>query len=441
MWGKLQFALDFSPAFRPPLPLTYVALLWFAALATAEDWPQFRGPGGQGHSRETRLPFEWSERDHVEWKVPIPGRGWSSPSIQGGTVWITTATEEGRSLRLIGLDRKSGAIRKDVEVFRLEGPIPVHDKNSRASPTPVVEGDRVYVHFGSYGTAAVRATDGGILWRTRLEYYHRHGPGGSPALYKDLLIISCDGYDTQYVVALDKRTGSIRWKKPRAGYQAYTTPLVITVDGRDQMISPGAWRAVAYDPSTGEELWSVRYGKGYSNVPRAVFGHGLVFICTGFDQADLIAVRPGGSGDVTGTHIVWTAKRGIPLTPSPILVNGDIYFVSDNGVATSLDAKTGQEHWRQRLGGNFSASPVYADGRIYLLSEECEATVIAPGETYRALATNRLEGRCLASPAVSDRAIFLRTDSHLYRLSTSRSARAQTLPPLPASPSAPPSSQ
>ncbi|MBK5290637.1 MAG: PQQ-binding-like beta-propeller repeat protein [Acidobacteriia bacterium] len=383
--------------------------------ACAEDWPQFRGPGGQGHSREAGLPFEWSETDNVRWKVALPGLGWSSPSIQGETIWLTTATEEGRSLRLLAVDRTSGAIRSNVEVFHLKGSIPVHGKNSRASPTPVVEGDRVYVHFGSYGTACVR-TDGEILWRTQLAYDHRHGPGGSPALYKDLLLISCDGYDIQYVVALDKRTGEIHWKTARAGYQAYTTPLLITVNGRDQMISPGAWRAVAYDPSTGEEIWSVRYGKGYSNVPRAVFGHGLVYICTGFDQADLLAVRPTGSGDVTDTHVAWSGKRGIPLTPSPILVGDEIYFASDNGVATSLDAKTGKEHWRQRLGGNYSASPIYGDGRIFFLSEECVSTVIAPGQTYKPLAANRLDGRCLASPAVSGGAIFLRSDTHLYRL-------------------------
>ncbi len=383
--------------------------------AGLEDWPQFRGPGGQGHSRETGLPVEWSETGNVRWKVALPGLGWSSPSIRGGTIWLTTATEEGRSLRLLGVDRTSGVIRTNVEVFRLEGPIPVQEKNSRASPTPVVEGDRVYVHFGSYGTACVRAS-GEILWRTRLEYYHRHGPGGSPALYKDLLIVSCDGYDIQYVVALDKRTGGVRWKKARAGYQAYTTPLLITVNGQDQMISPGAWRAVAYDPSTGAEIWSVRYGKGYSNVPRAVFGQGLVYICTGFDQADLIAVRPSGSGDVTDTHIVWRAKRGIPLTPSPILVGDGVYMVSDNGVASSLDAKTGQELWRRRLGGNYSASPIYGDGRIYFLSEECETTIVAPGKEYKPLSVSRLDGRCLASPAASVGAIFLRSDTHLYRL-------------------------
>lgn len=380
-----------------------------------EDWPQFRGPGGQGHSREKNLPVEWSETTNVLWKTAIPGKGWSSPSISGDTIWMTTATDEGHSLRLLGVDQESGKLVKDVEVFRLEGKIPIHQKNSQASPTPIVEGDRVYVHFGSHGTACVR-TSGEIVWKRKLEYYHRHGPGGSPLSYGDMLIISCDGYDLQYVVALDKQTGEIRWKKPRLGYQAYTTPLAIPVNGRDQILSVGAWRAVSYDPRSGEEIWSVRYGKGYSNVPRPVFGHGLVYICTGFDQADLLAVRPDGQGDVTDTHIAWSSKRGIPLTPSPLLVDDLLYFVSDNGVATSLDAKTGQERWRKRLGGNFSASPLYADGRIYFLSEECEATVIEPGTEYKELARNRVEGRCMASLAPSGGAIYLRTDTQLYRL-------------------------
>jgi len=390
-------------------------LILMSAVAWGEDWPQFRGPGGQGHSKEKDLPVEWSETTNVQWKTTIPGKGWSSPSIAGDTIWMTTSTEEGHSLRLLGVDRETGKITRDVEVFRLEGKIPIHLKNSQASPTPIVEGDRVYVHFGSHGTACVR-TSGQVVWKRKLEYYHRHGPGGSPLSYGNMLIISCDGYDLQYVVALDKETGEIRWKKPRPGYQAYTTPLAIPVNGRDQILSVGAWRAVSYDPGSGEEIWSVRYGKGYSNVPRPVFGHGLVYICTGFDQADLLAVRPDGQGDVTDTHVAWTNKRGIPLTPSPVLVDDALYFVSDNGVATSLEAKTGQERWRQRLGGNFSASPVYADGRIYFLSEECEATVIEPGPEFKELARNRVEGRCLASLAPSGGALYLRSGTQLYRI-------------------------
>jgi outer membrane protein assembly factor BamB len=394
--------------------LAAVALL-LTIPAHAEDWPQFRGPGGQGHSIETGLPAEWGESQNVLWKRAVPGLGWSSPAIQGNRVWLTTATDGGFSLRAVGLNAKSGEIEVDIELFRLSGDIPIHAKNSQASPTPVVDGDRIYLHFGSHGTAAIDSS-GAIVWRARLPYDHRHGPGGSPVVYGDLLILSCDGYDIQYVVALDKATGKIRWKKPRDGYQAYATPLLINLGGEDQVVSPGAYRAVAYNPRTGEEIWSVRYGKGYSNVPRPVFGHGLVFICSGFDQPALLAVRPEGKGDVTETHVAWIAKRGAPLTPSPLLAGDELYFVSDGGIATCVDAKTGVEHWRQRLGGNHSASPVYADGRIYFMSEDCESAVIAPGKEFRLLARNRLEGRCLASIAVSGGGLFIRSSAHLYRI-------------------------
>ena len=398
-----------------------VVALILTLLAMAEDWPQFRGPGGQGHSSATDLPYEWSESTHVRWKSAVPGLGWSSPAIVGDRIWLTTATDNGYSLRALCLDRRTGRTLRDVEVFRLSGEIPIHAKNSQASPTPIVEGDRVYLHFGSHGTACIKQS-GEILWQTRLEYYHRHGPGGSPALYKDLLIINCDGYDIQYVVALDKKTGKIRWKKPRPGYQAYTTPLVIQVGKQDQLLSAGAYRAVSYEPQTGEEIWSVRYEKGYSNVPRPVFAHGLAFLCSGFDQPYLLAVRPDGRGDVTQSHVQWTTKRGAPLTPSPLVVGDELYFVSDTGVASCLDARTGKEYWRHRLGGNYSASPVYADGRIYFLSEECVSPVIAPGKEFRLLATNRLDGRCLASMAVSRGSIFLRSDGHLYRIEQPDSA-------------------
>jgi len=217
-------------------------------------------------------------------------------------------------------------------------------------------------------------------------------------------------------VALDKRTGKIRWKSPRKGYQAYTTPLKIQVEGKDQLISPGAYRAIAYEPLTGKEIWSVRYGEGYSNVPRPVYGHGLVFICSGFEQAELLAVRPDGRGDVTDSHIAWSLKRAVPLTPSPLLVGDELYLVSDNGIASCLDAKTGKAHWQQRLGGNHSASPIFADGRIYFLNEEGESVVIKPGKEFKKLATNQLDGQTLASMAVSDRSIYIRSANHLYRL-------------------------
>lgn len=382
-----------------------------------QDWPEFRGPTGQGHSDERGLPLTWSESKNVKWKAAIPGRGWSSPSIQGDHIWLTTATEEGKSLRAITVDLKTGAILQNVEVFRLKSAGQINAKNSQASPTPVLEADRVYLHFGANGTACLTQS-GEMIWKTRLDYDNgQHGSGGSPVIYDDLLIVSCDGQNTQYVVALDKATGKVRWKKFREGYQAYTTPLVVRLPAGDQVISPGAFRAIAYEPRTGKELWQVRYGEGFSNVPRPVYGNGLVFICTGFQQPSLLAVRLDGRGDVTKSHTAWTLKRGVPLTPSPLLVGEELYLVSDNGIASCLDAKTGTPYWQVRLGGNHSASPLYADGRIYFLSEEGESVVIAPGKQFEALATNQLDGQTLASMAVSGGSIFVRSQTHLYRLS------------------------
>ena len=397
-------------------PIIIGAMLLVPVLAPAENWPEFRGLTGQGHSGERGLPLTWSETENVAWKVPIPGRGWSSPVLIDDQIWLTTAMDDGRSLRAICLNRDTGRIVHNVEVFQLTDPGAVHQKNSHASPTPILEGDRVYLHFGSHGTACITRS-GQIVWKTQeLKYYHRHGPGGSPVVYGDLLIVSCDGYDIQFVVALDKQTGKIRWKSPRKGYQAYTTPLTIQVQGKDQLISPGAHRAVAYEPLTGKEIWSVRYGDGYSNVPRPVFGHGLVFICSGFEQAELLAVRPDGRGDVTDSHVAWSVKRAVPLTPSPLLVGEELYLVSDNGIASCLDAKSGKTHWQQRLGGNHSASPIFAEGRIYFLNEEGGSVVIEPGKEFKKLATNQLDGQTLASMAVSGRAIFVRSSSHLYCL-------------------------
>lgn len=380
------------------------------------DWPQFRGPTGQGSSDERGLPLTWSETKNVKWKVEIPGKGWSSPVIQGDRVWLTTATEDGKSLRAICVDRNTGAIVQNIEVFRLKSPKLTNSKNSFASPTPVLEGDRVYVHFGAYGTACITQS-GETVWKTRLEYDNgQHGTGGSPVLYDNLLIVSCDGNDVQYVVALDKLTGKVRWKKSREGYQAYTTPLIVSLPAGDQLISPGAFRAIAYEPRSGKELWQVTYGEGFSNVPRPVYGAGLVFICTGFQQPSLLAVRVDGHGDVTRSHTAWTLNRGVPLTPSPLLVDNELYLVTDTGIATCVDAKTGKEYWRARVGGNHSASPIYADGRIYFLSEEGESVVIAPGKELKHLATNQLDGTTLASMAVSGGSIFIRSQTHLYRI-------------------------
>jgi outer membrane protein assembly factor BamB len=367
-------------------------------------------------SDEKGLPLQWSETTNVRWKAAIPGKGWSSPVVQGDRIWLTTATEEGKSLRALSIDRNTGAILQNVEVFRLKSPKLTNGKNSFASPTPVIEGDYVYIHFGAFGTACLKQS-GEIVWKTRLEYDNgQHGAGGSPVIYDDLLIVSCDGLDVQFVVALDKRTGKVRWKKSRQGYQAYTTPLIVALPAGDQVISPGAFNAIAYEPRSGKELWKVNYGEGFSNVPRPVYGDGLVFICTGFQQPSLLAVRVDGSGDVTKSKLAWKLDQGVPLTPSPLLVGAELYFITDTGVATCVDAKTGKVYWRARVGGNHSASPIYADGRIYFLSEEGESVVVAAGPQLKHLATNQIDGRTLASMAVASGSIFIRSETHLYRI-------------------------
>lgn len=397
--------------------LRYTLLFLLLIVGFTEDWPEFRGPTGQGHSTERGLPVSWSESKNIRWKTVIPGRGWSSPAIEGNRIWLTTASEDGKSLRAISVDRDTGAITLNVEVLRLRSPGEINAKNTHASPTPVIDGDRIYLHFGAHGTVCINRT-GDIVWKAKLDYSHsQHGPGGSPVIYENLLILSCDGQDVQFVAALDKLTGKTKWKRFREGHQAYSTPLVVRLPGGDQVISPGAFRAVAYEPLTGKEIWHVTYGDGFSNVPRPVYGHGLVYICTGFQQPSLMAVRPDGRGDATRSHTAWTLKRGVPLTPSPLLVGEELYLITDNGIASCIDARTGAEHWRARIGGNHSASPIFADGRIYFLSEEGVATVIEPGKQHKVLSVNVLEGPTLASMAVSAGSIFVRSQTHLYRLS------------------------
>jgi outer membrane protein assembly factor BamB len=400
--------------------LLALATFLFATPALAQDsWPEFRGPGGQGHAAGSSAPIEWSEGKNIAWKAAVPGLGWSSPVVAGGRVWLTTAIEQrGISLRAIAFDVETGREVVNVEVFKIPTDRrDINPKNSWASPTPIVEDGRVYVHFGADGTAALNAS-GEILWKNRFDYQSQHGAGGSPIVYGDLLIVNCDGSDAAFVIALDKRTGKVKWRRDR-GYphdQAYTTPIVIRVGDRDQLISVGAYRARAYDPLTGKEIWRVRYDGGFSNVPRPVYGHGLVFIATGFQEPSLLAVRPDGTGDVTKTHVAWTLKRGAPLTPSPLLVGDDLYIVNDGGIATCVDARTGNVLWQARLGGTYSASPTLAAGHIYFMAEQGVTTVLAPGKEARRVAANKLDGGLLASMAVAGRAIFLRSDTHLYKI-------------------------
>ncbi len=413
-------------------------MVWRAAVA--EDWPQFRGPGGNGVSPAVGLPLHWSETQNVRWKVAIPGRGHSSPVVLGERIWMTTAVntatkEMGQGadrmqvaeqvvLGAVCLDRASGSLLYHRELFRLENPEPVHALNSYATPTPVVERERLYCDFGTFGTVCLDAATGEILWQQRLPVEHQVGPGSSPLLWQDLLLVVRDGCDAQYVAALDKRTGQIVWRTDRPEIdvdsgefkKSFSTPLIIEVEGRPQTIMPGAHWIVAYDPATGKSIWQVRHGTGYSLVPRPVWGHGMVYTTTGGYVPQLWAIRVDGQGDVSDTHVAWKATKQIPLMSSPLLIGRELYIVSDKGIATCLDALTGEVHWRERLGGNYGASPVYADGRIYLFSREGKTTVLKPGTQFTRLAENQIQCAVTATPAPVGKSIFLRTEGHLYRI-------------------------
>lgn len=396
-----------------------------SALAMAgEDWPQFRGPTGQGHSDSVGVPLTWSESEHVAWKTEIPGQGWSSPVLLGKQIWFTTATDGGLSLRAVCVDRDSGGLVHNLEVFRRDEPLEIHATNSHASPTPILEGNRVFVHFGTMGTACLDARSGEVLWRNEeLHWDHQVGPGSSPALYQNLLLLNCDGTDTQFAAALDKRTGAVVWKTSRSGVidkapdqkKAFVTPLVIQTGGRDVAIMTGAEWVYAYEPLTGVELWNVKH-PGFSTTPRPVFGNGLLYISSGYMMPELLAIRPEGRGDITAKAIAWRTDKSVPTKPSPLLVGDELYMISEVGILSCLDAATGKLHYRKRIGANFSASPIFVDGRIYMCDENGKTTVFKPGKQYEELAANQLPGRFMASPAVAGKSLFLRTDTHLYRI-------------------------
>jgi outer membrane protein assembly factor BamB len=397
-------------------------------LPISTDWPQFRGPNGDGHAGAKKLPSTWNETTNVAWRTTIQGNGWSSPSLYQGHIYLTTAVPSGendppqQSLRTLCLDAADGKTLWDVEVFKEESAAPkIHTKNSHASPTPVVESGHIYVHFGHEGTACLDLS-GKIVWQDRSHKYEPvHGNGGSPVLVDGLLIFSCDGADDPYVVALDAKTGKEKWRFDRSSDAknkfSFNTPALIEVDGKQQLITAGSGVVNALEPSTGEEIWHATYGDGYSVIPKPIFGNGLLFIATGYNQPNIIAIRPAGArGDVTETHIAWIVKKAAPHTPSLLLVGDEFYMVSDKGILTCLDAKTGRESWTERLGGGYSASLLYADEKIFVQSEEGPAIVFKPGIKFEKIADTGFKERTLASYAVGENVLFIRTADHLYRV-------------------------
>lgn len=411
--------------------LGYVLTAVTTASLSAADWTEFRGPTGQGHVDVKKLPTAWSESSNITWKVEIAGLGWSSPVVADGRIYLTTAVPRGdaagapQGLRAICLNADNGTEIWNVEVFQhpADEKVEVHPKNSHASPTPILDGDRLFVHFGPHGTACL-TTEGTVLWKNEeLRYAPQHGNGGSPAMTDDRLIICCDGKDQQFVAALDKQTGQTLWRTPRDTKPAkgfsFCTPTIIEVNGVTQAVCPGSNAVFAYDPATGKEIWRVDYGEGFSVVPRPLFGQGLVFVCTGFGDEQLLAIDPTGQGNVTSTHVKWSTRKAAPKSPSPILVGENLFFISDGGIASCVDAKTGELRWHERLSGNYSASPTFAAGLLYFQSETGATTVVDASDKFREVARNELgDGttRTFASFAVVDDAILLRSETHLYRI-------------------------
>lgn len=414
----------------------------------AVEWPEWRGPGGQGHAQGNRLPTRWGETLNVTWKTPIPGRGWSSPVIDGNQIWLTTAIEtkanpedvdrrlkantgdqpltilQSVEYRAVCVDSRSGSVTHNILLLSEREPQWVHRLNSYASPTPVIEPGRLYAYFGASGTACIDTHTGDVVWtNTSLRIVHENGPGNSPILWHDRLIFHMDGSDHQYVAALDKRTGTLAWKTDRTGalnknpqlQKSYATPIMVLVNGQEQLFSPGPDWLYGYNPATGRELWKLKYGNlGFSLSARPVTGHGMIYLSTGFMRPEMLAIRYDGGKE---PEIVWRYAKGVPTMASPLLVGDELYFVSDSGgMLTCLNAKTGAEHYRERLGGEHSAALLHADGKIHILSREGVTAVIRAGTSFQLIAKNELAGRIMASEAVADGALFIRTDTALYRL-------------------------
>jgi outer membrane protein assembly factor BamB len=390
-------------------------------------WGQFRGPTAQGDAGPGKLPVKWSENEGVRWKTALPGEGWSSPVVGHGKVWMTTATEDGLSLRVLCVDLGSGKLSIDREVFRNQTPPVKHRRNSHASPTPVLEGDRVYVHFGALGTACLSESDGAVLWERRdLVVDFQNGAGGSPTLAGDLLLITFDGMDFQYEVGLDKMSGQTRWKTDRSAIpklekrpadmrKAYGTPVLVPGVGGRVSISTAAERIYAYDPATGRELWYVDY-PGFSNVPLPVNEGSLLITATGFMKPEVWAIDMSGASGDANSKVLWKQNAGAPNQTSPLILNHRVYMVSSNGIASCLDAADGKILWKERIGADFAASPLLGGGRIYFFDCDGKTVVIEPGDTFREVARNQLAEGCMASPAVAEGALIVRTKNSLYRI-------------------------
>ncbi|NNE00418.1 MAG: PQQ-binding-like beta-propeller repeat protein [Pirellulaceae bacterium] len=406
------------------VPIVTAVLIAVPLVANAKTnhWPEYRGPLGNGQAPDAQLPVEINEST-VTWQTPIHGKGWSSPVVWDNQIWLTTATADGTKMSVVCVDLESGKVIHDKVVSENVDPAFCHTMNSYATPTPVVESGRVYVHFGTYLTACLDTKTADILWERRdLECDHHRGPASSPILHDGKLFVAYDGFDVQYVVALDKTNGKTIWKTPRDidygtdngdRMKAYCTAHVITVNGQEQLVYPSATATIAYTIDTGEPLWTVYHG-GMNASARPIYHDGMLFITNG--SGAMVAVKADGTGNVTDSHVQWVAGKSVAKKSSQLIVDDLFYMVSDDGIATCRDPKTGELFWQERIDGQYAASPIHAGGKIYLFSIEGNITTLSPGREFNVLAETTLGDGFMASPAIVNNTMILRSKSKLYRI-------------------------
>jgi len=418
--------------FKIFLLLTGLSFIFNFSVDDNAQWTHFRGSQLNGIVTEGVYPIHWSADSNIFWKAKIHGQGWSSPVVYDNQIWMTTATEDGEEMFAICVDYLSGQITHDIRVFTPDTVFRKHNINSYATPTPCIEKDRVYVHFGTYGTACLSTSDGSILWkRNDLNCGHVQGPGSSPVIYKDMLILHLEGTDRQAIYALNKLTGEIKWEIERPvdvynelepiGKKAYITPLFMAVNGRELMISNGSAMCAAYDPSSGKEIWRIIKGVD-STIAMPFEEDGTVYFHTSFvvednrKYATLMAVNPEGTGDIASSNIIWSIETPILQLSTPVIKDGLIYNVDTKNMMMCLDAKTGETIWEKRLRGKYNSSPVIANGYVYFSSTNGETTVVKEGQSLEVIAENTLEGEIWTTPAFLRNSILMRTSEYLYRI-------------------------
>lgn len=414
--------------------ISSLLIFWISMLLShisqAQNWTHFRGTNMDGRAQVETAPLHWNDSLNVVWKIPVKGLGYSSPVVYGNQIWLTSAAKDGKEFYVFCFDLETGKLLNEQTIFTAEEPQRIHSTNSYATPTPCIEEGRVYVHFGTFGTACIDTENFQVLWkRSDMPCDHMQGPASSLILHGDKMIVHLEGTKDPYIAALNKNTGETIWKSVRPAEiydplepvyrKSYQTPIVIDVDGRELLISNAAYLCFAHDVNTGEVVWTIEYGYD-STVSQPLYDNGLVYVNSGWIFEDNVpfftrqfAIDPSGTGDVTKSHVKWMFEEEVPQIPTPVIVEGRMYMVHDRGMLTCIDAKTAAVLWKHELKGNFNSSPIYAGGNIYFINVKGECSIIKPGNSFQLVAVNEISGTVKAVPVFVDGKMILRTDKNL----------------------------